>query len=715
AAHTVATTSRPGRPVRPRVIENGRVLHACYRNVALEIQQQRSHSPAAEALAADFTVVDQQLRQILSDLPPAYYRLLPSLADGFLEGYPRVFGLAWAYVAHTDSRFAAEGLRDFVDAYQRVQPLTIGELWAAPLTLRVILIENLRRLAESIVRCEADREQADRMADRLLGADGRAPAPAFEGGPAEPSPAFAAQLLMRLQYVEARARPALQWLERCFRRPAGGLDELVRAEHQRQGAVNITVQNIIASLRAIALLDAAEFFESLSLVDACLRRHSAFADMDFATRDAYRHAIEDLARGSGVAELAIAERVTACARQPREPDRAREADPGFYLIAEGRRQLERELGYRPGVRLRAARACRRAGLPAYLGALALLAAAALALPVAATRALLAPKALLLMALLALLPASDIAMALLNRGVAAALGPRRLPRMEFRRGPPPGLRTLVAMPVLLANLTGIEENLARLEIHYLANKEGELHFALLSDWLDSPAAAAAGDEVLLAAARAGIARLNQRYGVALSGGARFLLFHRRRIWNPSQRCWMGWERKRGKLHELNRLLRGATDTSFLPASERAPAPPSGIRFVLTLDADTRMPRGAADRLVATMAHPLNQPQFCRGRIVAGYALAQPRITPLLPGDRGGSWFQWASSAGSGIDLYAGAISDIYQDLFQEGSYTGKGIYDVDAFEAALAGKVPINALLSHDLFEGIAARTALASDIELFEE
>ncbi len=258
---------------------------------------------------------------------------------------------------------------------------------------------------------------------------------------------------------------------------------------------------------------------------------------------------------------------------------------------------------------------------------------------------------------------------------------------------------------------------RLEIHYLANPDGDLRFALLSDWVDAPSESVEGDDELLSAAADGIERLNQRHGPAPGGSERFLLLHRKRVWNESQRTWMGWERKRGKLHELNLLLRGDAKTTFIPVGGRAPQNVPGVRYVVTLDADTRVPRGAVARLVGTMAHPLNKPQFSgrEGRIVEGYSIVQPRITPTLPANRDGSLFQRIFSGPSGMDPYAFAVSDVYQDLFGEGTYTGKGIYDIDAFEEALDAKVQENTLLSHDLLEGIFARAALASDIELFEE
>src|SRR5438477_4201491 len=271
-------------------------------------------------------------------------------------------------------------------------------------------------------------------------------------------------------------------------------------------------------------------------------------------------------------------------------------------------------------------------------------------------------------------------------------------MELRQGIPSNLSTVIVVPTMLASLPEIRKQVERLEVHHLSNSDENLFYALLSDWRDNWMEHDASDEVLLAEAAAGITILNDRYR-ATDGNQRFFLLHRRRLWNAGEGKWIGWERKRGKLHELNRLLRGATDTSFVTTLV-----PPGVRYVITLDADTRLPRGAVDRLVGTMAHPLNRPRFDDDthRVVEGYAVLQPRVTPPLPGGAG-SFFQRLSSGPAGIDPYAAAVSDVYQDLFEEGSYTGKGIYDVDAFEAALAGRVPENALLSHDLFEGLFAR------------
>ena len=729
AAQTITTDSRRGLPLAPRVRENGRVLVRSYQAIARAIRDKRAITPAAEWLVDNFHIVDEQIREIRDDLPPGYYRQLPKLAHGHLAGYPRVYGVAWAFVAHTDSRFDPEALRLFVSAYQRVQPLTIGELWAVAITMRVVLVENLRRLADRIVLHRAARDEADALADSLLSDDDRAAAPASSVmrliEQRRMSTAFAAHLVWRLRDLDPRVRPVQEWLDQRLAAQGTSADEVVREEHQRQGAASATMRNIITSMRLMSSFEWSEFFESVSQVDAELRKGGSFATMDFTTRDLYRHAIEELSRGSGYSEIEVARaalRNAAAAAgtngrgDPAAP--APHSDPGFYLVSKGRPAFERELGFRAPLREWPVRAYVSSAATSYLTTIGVASALMLALPVALSLAAgMSPGGVWILALLAAIPASDFAIAIVQRAVSEVLGPLPLPRLDLSRGLPAHLRTIIVMPTLLTSRATIEEQVERLGVHYLANADDELRFALLSDWADAPEESTPTDDELLAVAVEGIARLNALHGTTPDGGNRFLLLHRRRLWNAGEGVWMGWERKRGKLHELNQLMRGSTETSFIATAGTAPSAIPGVRFVITLDADTRLPRGAAHRLIGTMAHPLNRPRHdpTAGRVVEGYAIVQPRITPSLPTDREGSLFQKAFSGPSGLDPYAAAVSDVYQDLFQEGSYTGKGIYEIDAFEAALTGKVPDNTMLSHDLFEGTFARAALASDIELIEE
>jgi len=727
AAQRITAKPMVGQPLAKRLRDNSHVLLEAYRAIAKATHEDDPITPAAEWLVDNYHVVEAQIREIRDDLPPAFYRQLPKLADGPFAGYPRVFGLAWAFVAHTDSRFDPELLCRFVQAYQRVDPLTIGELWAIAITLRIVLVENLRRLADRIVVRRAARQEADHLADRLLGVGSRTaePAPAVLGdvGRGPLATAFSAQLVHRLHDQHPRATPALQWLDERLMAQGTSVDEIVREEHQSQGAHNVTVRNIITSMRLISAVDWPELFERISLVDAVLRSGSDFADMDFPTRDLYRRAIEELARGSMRSELEIArlalERAERAGRNPQhdaDTTWARERDPGYYLIAKGRLTFENEIGFRVPVRGWLARANAAVGISGYLGIIAVITATILASALYWGAERQDTWTLLVVALVALIPASDVAIALVNRGVTNRFGATILPALELHDGVPTELRTMIVIPTLLSSSAALEAQVEHLEVHYLSNPDGDLHFALLSDWVDSSTESAAGDDALLATAAEGIARLNRRYGPARTG-ERFLLLHRRRIWNERQGVWMGWERKRGKLHELNRLLRGATDTTFLMSGDHPPVIPSDVRYVITLDSDTRLPRGAAKRLVGKMAHPLNRPTLDprTGRVLEGYAVLQPRVTPSLPTGREGSLYQRVFSSASGLDPYAFAVSDVYQDLFGEGSYSGKGIYDLDVFEAALVDRIPENSLLSHDLIEGIFARAGLVSDVEVVEE
>lgn len=710
-------TDRPiyRRPLSVRLKENEATLLAVYSDLARNSRERHASTPAAEWLLDNFHLVEEQIRQIRDDLPARYYRWLPKLADGPFAGYPRVFGIAWAYVAHTDSRFDPDSLTRFVRAYQRVQPLTIGELWALTITLRIVLVENLRRAAKRLVVSRSARQKANEVADQLLGLNGKAALPIeivlapYKDGVLEPT--FVVQLVQRLRDQDPRITPALKWLDDRLSAIGKTSDELVHAEQQRQGAASVTVRNIITSMRMASGIDWTELFESISLVDEVLRAGSGFAAMDFPTRNLYRSAIEELGRGSALSELEIA-RAALRAAESCDDDRAR--DPGYHLVSEGRRRFEKTIGFHASSRVRVIRGGLRLGIKGYVGITVLLAIAALLLPMLSSASL--SWQLVALVFLGAIPATDLAVALVNRAVAALFGATPLAGLALPDGIPAALRTIVAVPVMLTSKAAIAEQIERLEVHFLASPEGDLYFALLADWRDAATEHVADDGDLLAEAASGIERLNRQYGPA-PDGERFLLLHRRRVWNDTQRQWIGWERKRGKLHELNRLLRGSTDTTFITVSGKPPTVPAGVKYVITLDADTRLPRNTVRKLIGKMAHPLNQARFDTpsGRVVEGYGVLQPRVTPSLPVGREGSLYQRVVSSMNGIDPYAAAVSDVYQDLFGEGSYAGKGIYNVDAFEAALHGRVPENSLLSHDLFEGTFARAGMASDVEVVEE
>jgi len=718
AAAQPVTIAQPQRvaSLTRRVRDNADVLLDTFRSSAQAVQAGETITPAAEWLLDNFHLVEQQLRQIADDLPPGYYRQLPKLAEGPFTGYPRVFGIAWAYVAHTDSLLSGSVLARFVKAYQEVQPLMIGELWAIAITLRIVLIENMRRLAVQITEARHLRAKADALVDRVLAqarsnGGGHTSAQALELAVAPyatgPLPEIvAAQIAKRLRGFDPLETPLHGWLSERLAQQGASIDTVVMHAQLRQGASNVTMRNIVTSMRLVSELDWADFFEEVSLIDNRLRDASSFAELDFATRNSYRTAIEVLSRGSTLSETEVTE--TALARAADGQDTVTR-DPGHALIGPGRPALEQTIGFTPPLGLRAHRHLRGLGLRGYLGSVGTASLLVLALALWFSGA--PTSALLLLALTGLAAAAEAGSALINLAVTRSVKPRLLPGLDLAQGIPPDLRTLVAVPVLLSDTADLNNQIDQLEVHHLSSTGGALHFALLSDGPDATTESTPDDTRLIAEARAAIARLNDTY--PSEHGDRFLLLHRRRLWNESEGMWLGWERKRGKLVELNRLLRGATDTTFLTP----PPIPQDIRFVITLDADTRLLRDTVRRMVGKMAHPLNHPRHDpeTGRVISGYGILQPRVTPSLPLGQEGSLFQQVYSAPGGIEPYAAAISDVYQDLFDEGSFTGKGIYDVDAFSTALQGKVPDNTMLSHDLFEGVLARAGLASDIEVVED
>ncbi|MDO9269097.1 MAG: glucoamylase family protein [Methylobacter sp.] len=702
-----------GLKLMPRVRENSRLLFEAYKAIGKAAREQRAITPAAEWMLDNFHVIEEQVNDINIYLPEKFYQQLPKLINGFLAGYPRVYGIAWALVAHTDSRFSPEQLALFMRAYQEIQPLSIGELWAIPIILRIVMIENLRRLALKVMRSQVGRRLADEFidqADKLDFSDHTAalPDPLFRQ-------AFAVQLVQRLHEPHPGPAPALDFLNEWLAEQGVTLDEMVHREHAAQIAANLTVRNLITSMRAISAFDWPQFVEDSSLVDKYLRIHPTYTAMDFLTRDRYRHAIEDLAKRSPYSEVEIAHKVIdKIDRVAEKPDtNPQQQEPGYYLIGAGRSEFEQEVGFQSTFSQKLLRVYVAHAAFAYLTSIGVGTLLLLALPVnAAIVAGLGSLQIALITLFALFPASDIATALVNRFIISVVPPRHLPRLELKDGISDSLRTFVVVPTMFINEHNVKRQIDELEVQYLSNPVDEVHFALLSDWVDADRETLPEDDLLLSVAISGIDALNAKYGEQ-----RFFLYHRKRCWNPSENQWMGWERKRGKLHEFNRLLRGAVDTSFLPIHGQPAFAPPGVRYVITLDSDTKLPIGAVQHLVGTAAHPLNWPVLdpVTRRVTSGYSILQPRVTPTLPQRREHSLFHQIFSGACGVDAYSTSVSEVYQDLFGLGTYSGKGLYEVDSFEAALAGRVPENTLLSHDLFESVFARCAFVSDIELFEE
>jgi cellobiose phosphorylase len=705
-----------------RLADNESVLMQACERMTEASRESRRITPAAEWLLDNFYLIEEQIRISQRHLPKAYSRELPRLATGPSRAMPRVYDIALEAISHGDGRVDTESLRRFVASYQSVTPLKLGELWAIPIMLRLALIENLRRVGARVIAEKDDRILAEYWSDQLMDVAERDPknvvlavADMARSDPPMTS-AFVAEFTRRLLGQSSALALPLTWTEHWLSEAGHTIEHLVQLEAQQQAADQVSIGNSIGSLRALSAIDWREFVETMSVVEHTLRDDPAgvYAGMDFATRDQYRHVVEGLAKRSGVAEPEVAGAALELARDMHGQGDELRSHVGYHLLEDGLLTLEAKVGARPSTAEKWRKLGRRTPLLFYVASM-LVVGVLFVRPfwLVVRDQQFSPWLVLLLALLAVIAVSQLAISLVNWLATLLIAPRGLPRMDFSKGIPVQARTLVVVPTMLTSLQGVDDLAEALEVRYLANREQHLHFALLSDFLDAPQEHLEQDDVLLARAQTRIEELNEKYST--EDEDRFFLFHRPRLWNAQERCWMGYERKRGKLADLNALLRGAGHGKFLRVVGDTGIL-AGVRYVITLDTDTQLPRETATQLIGAMEHPLNRP-YCNERtgvVERGYGILQPRIGISLPSTSRSPYARLFGSD-AGVDPYTRAVSDVYQDLFQEGSFIGKGIYDVDAFERALAGRFPENAILSHDLVEGCYARSGLLSDVQLYEE
>ncbi len=703
--------------------------------------------PAEAWLLDNFYLIEEQIALARRHLPQKYSGQLPRLTSGPYAGFPRIYHIALELISHQDGRVDRENTTAFLSAYQSVEPLDLGELWAFPIMLRLALLQNVRRVAVRIANRREERDVATVWADRMLEVADREPSrlihvlAEFAGADVPLTAPFVEDFYARLQAREPAFAFVQTWVEHRLSEQGMSAVQLLEAAGHLAAIDQISIANSVGSLRFVSAMAWRDFVERLSLVELWLRLDPAgvYPLQDFPTRDRYRHAVEAVTKGSLQSEPMVARAAIALAETAgrRSGVRDRKAHVGYYLVEDGRPELEQAVASKVPLWRRVTRATRPFRLLLYL-------APALLFVVVADALLLTYVSSLnqglgwsvFFAVVGLLCASALVIPIVNMVITVTVAPRTLPRLDFSGGVPDDHRTMVVVPTLLGSEADVSDLLEGLEIRYLGNRDPNLYFALLTDFRDAGQPTLPGDEALVALARAGIEALNAAYSDDRPGI--FYLFHRPRVWNPHDGVWMGYERKRGKLEQFNELLLEARSPDVAPrestlgrttpsrSAEEADSAFSdivgdlsvlgSIRYVITLDTDTQLPRDTAHRLVGTMAHPLNRPVYDpeKGRVVKGYTILQPRTSISLTSTTG-SWFTRLFAGEVGIDPYTRQVSDVYQDLFGEGSFVGKGIYDVEAFSQVLHGRFPDNLILSHDLLEGCYARSALVTDIDLIEE
>ena len=698
------TAPNTRREILARLDAEKKGLDAVRRDLREAIRLGHALPTAAEWILDNSYLIRTQIAEVRRHLPrDLEARMAPASPRG------GVLTLAWDLVTKTSFAINETNICDFLRQYQVSAPLAIAELWAFPLFLRIALIEELTGIAARVAQAQQQREAAYLWANRLASA-ARVSDAAFErilklleSEPLVHERHFVAALAEQLQDEEQALGPIQRWIEKQFQSP---IADIARDLHIKEAAQTVSTANAFGSLRILPGLAFTAIFENVSLVEAELRTDPAgvYPRSDFSTRDRCRRALEKIARCSQTSELEVA-RVAIRLTQENGKHVA------YYLLSDGILRLEKETGARVPLSRRTARIVHRHAAPIYVTAVVTLTICftAMAVIVASNAGMARNWILIVLGVVGLFPLSELALQIVNVLIVSLLPPQPLPKMDFRDGIPPQNSTLIVVPMMLSSLRDVRTALEKLEVRYLGNRNVNLFYSLFSDFADAPEAVTPSDARLLKAAREGIAALNKRHPSA--DGERFLLFHRPRVWSESEQCWMGRERKRGKLEELNAFLCGEGSGEILLQGSLT----AQIAFVITLDVDSQLPIECARRLIETIAHPLNRVQIdpvTRMR-VRGYSVIQPRVSIALPGATATRFTRIFADA-SGTDPYSRTVSDVHQDLFQEAMFHGKAIYDVRAFHTILGNRFPDETILSHDLIEGAHAGVGLATDIELFE-
>ncbi len=723
AAKHILISGHPSEQLLKRLAENEKILLEVHALLTSEVRENNRIAPAGEWLLDNFYLVEEQVYTGKKHLPKGYSRGLPQLAKGKSAGLPRVYDLAVEIISHSDGYVDIGSLMGFIKAYQATTFLKLGELWAMPIMLRLALIENLRRLAIQIAIDINNKSLAGQWADKMLDTVEKDPKNlvlviadmARSDPPMESS--FVAELSRRLQEKGSSVTLPLNWIEQRLSENGFTSNELIQQENQKQAADQVSISNSISSLRFLSTTDWRDFVENTSIVEQILREDldGIYSKMDFNTRDNYRHSVEKTAKNSNISEKEIAEMAIRFAKESFDNGgEKRFTHVGYYLTCDGLARVQKEAISKISRFDYCRNFVNSHPLFVYLGSIVILTALfTWALFARANYDGLQRSLQVFLIIILVLATSRLAVSIINWVTTILARPHLLPRMNFSNGIPDTYRTMVVIPTMLNTVTGIDDLVESLEVRFLANRDVNLYYALLTDFGDAASENMPDDEELLQVAKQKIIELNRKYNRAVDDI--FFLFHRPRKWNPKDKIWMGYERKRGKLAEFNALVRGHGNQYFsLIVGEENIY--STIKFVITLDTDTQLPRDAAWQMVGTLAHPLNTALYSakKGRVVDGYSILQPRVSNSLPASTS-SWYARLHGNEPGTDPYTRATSDVYQDLFREGSFIGKGIYDIDAFEQALNNKFPPNRILSHDLLEGCYSRAGLISDVQLYEE
>ncbi|WP_461206771.1 GH36-type glycosyl hydrolase domain-containing protein [Clostridium sp. DL1XJH146] len=693
-----------------------------YEYIDREVRNKKDVVPAGEWLLDNLYLIEKEYKHIKQSMPEEYYKKLPVIDKGLMKGYPRIYHIAVEMVTHTDGKLDENTIIRFINSYQRNTILSSGELWALPIMLRVALIQNIGKLTANILHSQKEKARADGISDRIINSIQNKN---FEDEFEEIKQLdiiftshFSERLLKVLRDNGIDNSEIYVWIDEKLELIETNSEKIISLEHQKQANYQLSMGNCIDSIRQVEGLNWRDSFENLSYVENILREDPSniYEKMDFETRDYYRHSVEKIAKKIKRPESFVAKKAIQCANEIEYlEDEDYKKHVGYYLIDDGIADLKERLGEnKDNIKVNTSFS-RKYRFQLYIGSIIIGTLLTMSAFIFASYVNDIERNLLrytIASLLLIIPCSQIVISILNWSINHLTKPAFIPKIELKDGIGENLKTIVAIPTIINSVDKVEEMISNMEVYYLANCDENIFFALLADFKDWDKKENPEDRKIAKTALEAIKNLNKKY--CDKGEEVFYFLCRYRQFNDKEEKWIAWERKRGKLDEFNRLIKGDKNTSYDIISGNINKL-VGSKYIITLDADTKLPRDTAKGLIGAMSHILNKPHLYQGKkmIRRGYGIMQPKIS-ISNISANKTLYSKIFSGETGIDTYTTAVSDVYQDLFGEGIYTGKGIYDIDVFNYMLKDEIPENTVLSHDLLEGSYARCALVTDIELVD-
>lgn len=707
----------------PRLKENFEFITEVYNLLNEHIKLKLPIHPAGEWILDNFYIIDETVKTVTKELTLKKYTNFLGIANGPYAGFARIYVLASEIVAYTDGKINGKNLEVLLKAYEDKKTLSMDEIWNINTFLRVALIENIREACEKIYSAQLQKYKVENIIERLVENKskdelqfkniGEYKTKVIEQG--EMKYPFIEYMSYRLKQYGKKAYPFLNILEEQVNKMGTEISEVIKKEHFDIAVRKVSVGNCIISIKNINRINMIEIFEKINGVEEILKKDpvKVYSKMDYKTRIYYRNKLKEISKKTKISEIYIARKCLELSSIEYEKSNMdsnnKKAHVGYYLIADGEPKLLEILQNKKVPRQNNMHKAQK-----YITALAVV-----TIVLAGVYGLYINTQInnivlsLILSILLLIPIETIFTQIAQYILGKTKNTKIIPKLDFRNGIPEQNATFVVIPTIIKNGKRVEELMHKLEVYYIANKSDNIYFALLGDCSTSSNEEEGFDEEVINTGKKMVDILNKKYPDEKF--TKFNFIYRKRMWNEGEEAYLGWERKRGLLNQFNEYILGNISNPFKTNTITNVASMPPIKYIITLDADTDLVLNSAKELIGAMAHILNKPELNKSEdlVIAGHALIQPRIGIDLMSSIKSLYTKIYAGAG-GVDVYANAISDIYQDNFEEGIFTGKGIYDLKIFSKILNNEIPENTILSHDLLEGSYLRCGLATDIMLMD-